>query len=249
LTLTLTVTIAACLASRVAQPSSYHDFADRRAWHGIPNFGDVTSNTAFLVAGIWGLWIVLRKPARVEFIESRERWPYLVLFFALILTACGSAYYHLAPDNARLVWDRLPMTVGFMSLVAAIIMERIDVKWGLYLLPAMLVVGIASVIQWHLTEMAGRGDLRFYAAVQVYAVLVVLLSLVMQPRYTRSYDLAVVGAFYVVAKILETEDRRIYSFGHIVSGHTLKHLAAAAAGFWILRMLLKRKPLLRPERG
>jgi hypothetical protein len=113
----------------------------------------------------------------------------------------------------------------------------------------MLVVGIASVVEWHLTEMAGRGDLRFYAAVQVYAVLVVLLSLVMQPRYTRSYDLAVVGAFYVVAKILETEDRRIYSFGHIVSGHTLKHLAAAAAGFWILRMLLKRKPLLRPERG
>ena len=135
------------------------------------------------------------------------------------------------------------MTVGFMSLVAAFIMERIDVKWGLYLLPVLLVVGIASVVQWHLSETQGRGDLRFYVAVQVYAVLVVLLSLVMQPRYTRSYDLAIVGAFYVAAKIFETEDQRIFSVSHIVSGHTLKHLAAAGAGFWILCMLVKRKPV------
>jgi hypothetical protein len=241
--LTLIVTIAACLAPRVAQPASYHDFADHRAWLGIANFGDVASNAAFLVAGIWGLWIVLRKTPRVEFIELRERWPYVILFGGLILTACGSAYYHLAPDNARLVWDRLPMTVGFMSLIAAIIMERIDVKWGLYLLPILLAVGIGSVILWHLSEEQGRGDLRFYAAVQVYAVLVVLLSLVMQPRYTRAYDLAIVGAFYVAAKILETEDQRIFSFSHLVSGHTLKHLAAAGAGFWILRMLVKRKPV------
>ena len=249
LALTSIVTIAACLAPRVAQPASYHDFADHRAWLGIANFGDVASNGAFLVAGIWGLWTLSRKTARVEFIELRERWPYVVLFVGLILTACGSAYYHLAPDNARLVWDRLPMTVGFMSLVAAIIMERIDVKWGLYLLPILLAVGIASVIQWHLSETASRGDLRFYAAVQVYAVLVVLLSLVMQPRYTRSYDLAIVGAFYVAAKIFETEDQRIFSVSHMISGHTLKHLAAAGAGFWILRMLLKRKVLLRHEPG
>jgi hypothetical protein len=243
LALTLIVTIAGVMGPRVAQPASYHDFADRRVWLGVANFEDVGSNAAFLVAGICGLWTVLRKPARVEFIESRERWPYLVLFVGLILTACGSAYYHLAPDNTRLVWDRLPMAVGFMSLVAAIIMERIDVKWGLYLLPILLAVGIASVILWHLSEEQGRGDLRFYAAVQVYAVLVVLLSLVMQPRYTRSYDLAIVGAFYVAEKIFETEDRRILSINHIVSGHTLKHLAAAGAGFWILRMLVKRKPV------
>jgi len=62
-------------------------------------------------------------------------------------------------------------------------------------------------------------------------------------RYTRSWDLGVAGSFYLLAKILETADRQVFSLGHLVSGHTLKHLAAAAAGFWILRMMEKRRPL------
>lgn len=241
LALTAVMAIAAIVVPRVGQPESYHHFADHRAWLGIANFGDVASNLAFAVAGMWGLVVLLQKPSRVEFVDSREGWPYVFLCVGLLLTAWGSSYYHLAPDNVRLVWDRLPMTIGFMSLVAAIIAERIDVNAGLALLPAMLVIGIASVVQWHMSEVRGEGDLRFYAAVQIYAVLVVLLALLMQPRYTRTYDLAIVGGFYVLAKILETEDRAVYSLGHIVSGHTLKHLAAAAAGFWIVRMLLKRK--------
>jgi hypothetical protein len=38
-------------------------------------------------------------------------------------------------------------------------------------------------------------------------------------------------------KLLEFLDGRIYSFGPIVSGHTLKHFAAAAASLAILRPL------------
>jgi hypothetical protein len=241
--LTAIVAVAACLAPRIAQPESYHHFADHRAWLGMANFGDVASNAAFAVAGIWGLFVLLQKPSRVEFVEARERWPYFLLFVGLLLTAWGSSYYHLAPDNARLEWDRLPMTIGFMSLAAAIIAERINVKAGLVLLPVLLVIGIASVLQWRVSELHGRGDLRFYGAVQVYAVMVVLAALLMQARYTRTYDLAIVGGFYVLAKILETEDRAIFDLGHVVSGHTLKHLAAAGAGFWIVRMLLKRRAI------
>ena len=243
---TVILAVAACLAPRLDLPPSYHDFADRWTCLGIANFGNVTSNFAIGVAGICGLLVLLGWPRRVNFLESRERWPYLVFFAGLILTAWGSAYYHLAPDDARLVWDRLPMTIVFMSLVAAIIMERIDVKSGLILLPALPAVGIASVIHWQNTVTRGAGDLRFYGAVQIYGVLAVLLALVMEPRYTRTYDLAVVSAFYVAAKIFESADREIFTFGQIVSGHTLKHLAAAVAGIWVLRMLVKRKALNQP---
>jgi hypothetical protein len=236
---TVVVAVAACFAPRAAQPLSYHQFADHRSWIGIANFGDVASNLAFAAAGIWGLLVLWR--GLVDFVDVRERWPYAILFVGLILTALGSGYYHLAPDNERLVWDRLPMTIGFMSLVAAIIMERINLKAGLALLPVLLAVGIASVVEWNWSELRGAGDLRFYAAVQVYAVVVVLLALVMSPRYTRTYDLAIVGGFYVLAKILETWDGRVFSLGHVVSGHTLKHLAAAGAGFWIVYGLTKRK--------
>ena len=243
---TIVVAMAAFLAPRIAQPESYHHFADQRAWLRIANFGDVSSNLAFAVAGIWGILLLLRNPCHLQFVETRERWPYFILFVGLLLTAGGSSYYHLAPSNVRLLWDRLPMTIVFMSLVAAIIMERINMRAGLLLLPVLLLAGAASVVHWYLSEARGQGDLRFYAAVQFYAVLTVVLALVMRPRYTRTYDLAIVGAFYVAAKVLEAEDQPIFSLGHFVSGHTLKHLVAAAAGFWILRMLVKRRALPVP---
>ena len=139
------------------------------------------------------------------------------------------------------------MTVVFMSLVAAMIAERISVRMALWLWPALLAVGVFSVLQWHWSEQAGRGDLRFYAAVQAYAVMVLLLVLFLPAQYSRSSDLGVVVGLYVVAKLLETFDKQIFGAGHIVSGHTLKHVAAGYAGFWILRMLEKRRPLQRQE--
>jgi hypothetical protein len=235
--------IAALLVPRIPQPLSYHHFADRRSWLGIPNFGDVASNILFLLAGLWGLAFLCRKSSQERFIDPRERWPYVFIFLGLLLTACGSAYYHLAPDNTRLVWDRLPMTVVFMPLVAAMIAERVNVKLGLWLLPVLIAVGIGSVLQWHLSEQQGAGDLRFYAAVQLYALLALLAALLLPPRYTRGSDLLVVAGLYALAKICEAADKQIFSLGHAVSGHTLKHLASGAAGFWILRMLQKRQPI------
>jgi hypothetical protein len=167
----------------------------------------------------------------------------MFVFAGMLLTAFGSSYYHLHPSNASLVWDRLPMTISFTSLVAAVIAERISLRAGLWLLPMLLLIGLSSVLQWYMSEVRGAGDLRFYAAVQAYSILVLLIALVLPPRYTRGSDLAVTAGFYVLAKVLEILDKPIFGVGHIVSGHTLKHLAAAAAGYWILRMLQKRRPL------
>lgn len=243
LAFTLVVAAAAFFAPRMDLPQSYHNFADQRSWLGIAHFGDVASNLLFAIAGLWGLLSLSRKPSRVKFVDPRERWPYLVLFCGLLLTAFGSSYYHLAPDNARLVWDRLPMTMVFMPLVAAVIAERISVGVGVWLLPLLTAVGIASVLLWRVSVLHGAGDLRFYSAVQVYAVLILPVVLLLPPRYTRGSDFAVVFFLYVLAKITEIADHQIFSWGRIVSGHTLKHLAAGAAGFWILRMLQKRQPI------
>lgn len=226
----------------IPQPASYHQFADQRCWLGIPNFENVISNLAFALVGICGIVFIRRQTGRA-FVDPRERWPYYWVFFGLLLTAFGSGYYHLAPNNTRLVWDRLPMTIVFGSLVAALIAERISVRAGIQLMPWLIAFGAGSVLQWYRDEVHGHGDLRVYAAVQTYSALALLLALLLPPRYTRSRDFAVVFGFYVVAKIFETADRQIYSLGHIVSGHTLKHLAAASAGYWILRMLFLREPI------
>lgn len=132
--------------------------------------------------------------------------------------------------------------IVFMALLAAVIAERVTVGAGLALFPVLEILGVASVLYWQWSELRGDGDLRFYAAVQVYAILILLLALLLPPKYSRGSDFAVVVGFYVLAKIFEEADRQIFALGHVVSGHTLKHLAAAAAGYWILRMLRKRNP-------
>ena len=241
----LVIAIIAILLPRIPQPLTYHNFADQRSWLGIPNFGDVVSNLPFALVGIWGL-VAMFKPGKIRFMDSRERWPYLVMFASLILTAFGSGYYHLAPDNARLVWDRLPIMMVFMALLAAVISERVTVRAGLMLFRLLEVIGIASVLYWRASELQANGDLRFYAAVQVYAILILLLALLLPPRYTRGFDFAIVVGLYALAKVFEDADRKIFALGHMVSGHTLKHLAAAAAGFWILRMLEKRELIPTP---
>lgn len=228
---------------RIPQPVSYHDFADHRAWLRIANFGDVASNLPFALAGMWGLWFLGKPASRALFVDARERWPFVVAACGLVLTALGSGYYHLAPDNARLVWDRLPMTLVFMSLVAAMIAERVSLRAGLALLPVLLTIGASSVWLWYASELRGAGDLRFYGAVQAYSGIVLLLVLLFPPRYTRGSDLGVILAFYILAKLLEAFDKPVFAALHVVSGHTLKHLAAGMAGFWILRMVKMRVPV------
>lgn len=244
--LTVVVALVACMLPRIPQPLSYHQFADRRSFLGIPNFGDVVSNLPFAIIGIWGLALLKRsnlKQGSRHFIEPREQWPYLAVFVGLFLTAFGSSWYHLDPNNETLVWDRLPMTVTFMGMVAAMIMERISVRLGLWLLTPLLLIGMGSVLQWHLSEVRGAGDLRFYASVQAYSALVILLALLFPPRYTQGRYLGYVVGFYALAKALEFFDKTIFAALRVVSGHTLKHLAAAAAGCSILRMVQTRNPV------
>ncbi len=240
------IVLAAFIAPRVAQPLSYHQFADARSWLGVSDFENVASNVPSAIFGLWGLLFLRKHAGLPTFLDPRERLPYLVFFIGVFLTAVGSSYYHLMPGNSRLVWDRLPMTIAFMSLVSALIAERIDLNLGLRLLVPLLLIGMASVVYWHFSEVNGNGDLRFYAAVQVYAVAALILLLLLPPRYTRTVDLVWVGASYLLAKLLETSDRRIYALGHLASGHTLKHLAAGFSGYFVLRMLSKRQPIEIP---
>jgi hypothetical protein len=239
--------IAVTLMSPIPQNENYHHFADTRTFGSIPNSLNVLSNILFLVVGLSGIQLVLggQKSARAPlFIESAERWPYFIFFLGVTLTTFGSGYYHANPSDARLVWDRLPMTIGFMSLLSATIDERISVKSGLRSLVPLLIFGVTSVLYWNFTEEGHHGDLRPYVLVQ-FGSLVVLLLLValFRPRYTRGADLIVSLGIYALSKFLEAADRPIFHLARIVSGHTLKHIAAAISAYWIYRMLKLRAPI------
>jgi len=241
------IALAAWLVPPFAQPEGYHGFADQRSMLGIPNFLDVTSNLAFLIAGAMGLLFVIRgkhADGRPAFRDSSERWGWGVSFAAVALTCFGSGYYHWAPNSSRLVWDRLPMAVGFMSFVAAIASERVSPKAGLRLLVPLIVLGAASVWYWRWSADHGVESLNAYGAVQFGSALVILLMIILFPApYTRSGDFLVAAILYGLAKLTEYFDQPIFAAtGGIISGHTLKHLLAALAVFWLARMLRLRRP-------
>ncbi|SEL09836.1 Ceramidase [Nitrosovibrio tenuis] len=245
--LSLGMVLIAAMVPPIPQPPEYHQFADRRSYFGIPNFFNVTSNLAFLFVGIAGLsfllWSCLSSRYN-SFIELRERWPYLILFLSVAVTGIGSAYYHLAPDNSRLVWDRLPIAVAIMALLSAALTERVGLRVGLRLLPMLVAMGAVSVTHWYWSEQQGAGNLNFYIVVQFYSILlIVLLAMFFPSQYTRGADIYLVFAWYGAAKLAEVADREIYDLGHLISGHTAKHVLAAIGAYWILRMLKKRKSL------
>lgn len=224
------------------QDQAYHQFADGRAFLGLGNAGDVLSNLAFIAVGVMGLLFLLReRRASKRFEAPQEMRAYWVLFGALTLTGLGSAYYHQSPDDARLVWDRLPMAIAFMSLLTAVITERLSRATGVQLLVPFTVLGIGSVVYWAIFE-----DLWPYYIVQFGSMATLLaLGALFPSRYTKSGTLFLVLAVYAVAKFLEIYDREIYELGHWVSGHTLKHLAAAFGGYLIMLSLARRS--VRPS--
>jgi hypothetical protein len=232
--------LAIFFAPPVAEPLALRAaFADERAFFGIPNFWNVISNVAFLLVSVWGL----RALSRSAFAKRAEKWAYAACFVAVGLVSVGSTYFHLAPSDDRLMWDRLPMSLGFMALLSAVIAERVSVQAGIRALAPLLVAGAASVLYWSWSK-----DVLPYAIVQYGAIAaMVAIALFFPSRYTRGGDLLVIVAIYAAAKVAEMLDAPIYAFGEIVSGHTLKHLLAAVAGCWLVRMLELRRPLNLPS--
>jgi len=236
------------LAPPLAQSQAYHRFADARALAALPNAADTLSNLAFLLVGALGLAFLWRERAsgsRVRFATPLEMRPYWVFFAGVALTSAGSAYYHLAPDDARLVWDRLPMTIAFMSLVAALVAERISVRAGQVLLVPLVLFGLASVAYWRWSALAGGENLRPYLAVQFGSIAVVLaIALLFRSRYSHGAAIYVLALAYGLAKAAEVYDREIFAIGEFASGHTLKHLAAAV-GVWLYLQSLRRRAATR----
>lgn len=222
----------------IAQLANYHDFADSRAWFGLPNAADVLSNLGFFLVGAWGL--LRLQPKRGEPVPVG--WPgYRLFLIALILTAFGSAFYHAAPDNYRLLWDRLPIALACAGLLAGVRAETHGAgKNEVWLWAGAAVI---SVGWWYLTEQRGQGDLRPYLLLQALPLVLIPLWqwLYRSPRTDRiAFAIAIV--LYIAAKAAELQDHAVLDAVQWCSGHTIKHLLATiAAGVLVARLVRRRR--------
>ncbi|HYD79955.1 MAG TPA: hypothetical protein VEC06_09100 [Paucimonas sp.] len=236
------ITIAAIALSLfhgpIAQLPDYHGFADRSSLLGMPHAANVLSNLPFFAIGLWG-WLRLRKPASA----IAGRHGYRLFLLALMLTAAGSGFYHLAPDNDRLLWDRLPIALACAGLLAAVRAETRPGADGLANTLWLAMLAVASVGWWYVTESRGHGDLRPYLLLQILPL--VLIPLWQAVHAAPARDRAAFGiaiALYVAAKAAELADHQILAALGWISGHTLKHLLAAAAAAVLVHRLVAPSP-------
>jgi len=233
--------LAAMLAwlGPIAQPARYHDFADTRAWLGMPNAADVLSNLPFLVAGILGLRAALALPANMA-----ARAPWGMFFAAVMLTTLGSAFYHWAPDDLGLAIDRLPIAWACAWLTLALLAERVNARLARPVVQAAaFLIASASVWIWYRGQAQGMGDLRVYLFVQFLPVILIPITcMLFRGGVLSATDWHGAIGLYLLAKALEMRDLQVFEAIGWVSGHTLKHLLAAAAALWLARQLGKRAP-------
>ncbi|RVX04692.1 hypothetical protein CK203_023449 [Vitis vinifera] len=131
----------------IPQSEAYHDFADQREFFGIPNTLNVISNFPFLIVGLIGL-VLCYHGNYFKLSLQGELWGWTFFFIGVAAVGIGSSYYHLKPNDARLVWDRLPMTIAFTSIIAIFVIERIDERKGTLSIVPLLLVGVISILYW-----------------------------------------------------------------------------------------------------
>lgn len=231
------------------QYAHYHDFADQRDWLGIPHAGDVLSNLPFALGGVWGLWQLRR--LRTAALRVRLPRPVVhasVLFFAgMVATALGSGYYHWQPNNAGLLLDRLGMVLPFAGLLGLWSYEHLgQVSADRSSHPtyataaAVLLGGVLALWAW-----SARGNLFPWVVLQTGGMLVLLLGCmpaerdgdaIPAPAWTIQWQWVLIA--YALAKLCEWGDHPLWHATQgWVSGHSLKHVLAAAAVWPVLQAL------------
>lgn len=226
---------AALLGPAVAQPAHYHDFADQRSWGWLPHAMDVVSNLPFALWGMVGGWALLRA-VRVRAVDAATAAMAGLFFGGLWVTAAVSAAYHLQPGDAGLVWDRGGMVLAFAGLLGLAAMQAVSVRAGMALATAVLVLGPLSVHAWSLS-----GNVLPWAVLQGGGMVLILGFACLRPARAGELPVrwALLVAIYALAKLLELGDHAVYEWtGHLVSGHSLKHVVASFAAWPVVSALL-----------
>ncbi|XP_058781129.1 uncharacterized protein LOC131655251 [Vicia villosa] len=216
---------------------NHHRFADVRNLLGVPNTLNVMTNFPFLVVGVLGFVFAL-DGTFFNISSQGEVWSWVVFYSGMIGIAFGSAYYHLKPDNHRVIWDTLPMTVAFSSLMSCLVFERFGQRTGLCCLFALLVSAFLCVLHERIYN-----DIRFCVMFQLILSLAIpAVAFMYRSKYTHSGYWFLATGIYVLAKIQGITDKKIFRVNnYFITGHSLEHLCLALIPISLSIMLIYRE--------
>lgn len=236
---TLIAMIGITFVSSIAQDINYHNFADTRNIFHVSNFWNVVSNFPYFLVGLYAFYKLMVVNSLK--ILDEVKIAYVLFFTGVTLVAFGSGYYHFAPSNETLLWDRLPMTIAFMALFSFVVAEFLSLKLGKALLFPLLFLGMASVFYWFFSELENTGDLRAYVLVQFLPMIIMpILFLFFKASFSLVSGYWYLLLCYLLAKIFEHFDAGIYELLGFISGHSLKHMVSALGVYILVRTFEKR---------
>jgi hypothetical protein len=208
----------------ITQSQAYHHFADDNFFLGVPNFHNVISNLFFIIFPIIGF-------LHVKNGESRMTPSWFVYLIGVLFVGPGSAYYHYNPNDMTLIWDRLPMTIGFMGLASFVFTDIFKIKKEVPFLILLLAIGFYSIFHWVQFQ-----DLRIYYWVQLTPLLAIIYAAFALPTpVLKPKHLLFAVVFYIFAKITEKYDHQCLDSINY-SGHSVKHLLAGVSVYALILM-------------
>jgi hypothetical protein len=244
--------IVAALTGPIHQPPNYHHFSDTRSFYRIPNFINIVSNIPLILAGCyWLYWVVHhRLNIRKFFFHQYEYRIYVLFFLAVILTGIGFAYYYYTPCNSTLFWARLPASIAMMTILAAIIAERVHLRTGLYFCIPLVLFGMASVFYWYILKVQNQGDLRWYGVVCFLPGALIPLILYFYPTNPKSINYPISATLTLgLAQWMDIKDEALYQLtNQTISGQSLSRIFLGVAAFLVGAYLSHRHQYLRKFR-
>ncbi|KAG8052861.1 hypothetical protein GUJ93_ZPchr0001g31181 [Zizania palustris] len=219
---------------RLRHSPALHLFADMRNLLGVPNTLNVITAYPLLLAGVPGLVLCLCGSGCFGISLRWEALGWFLFYVGNVAAAFGSAYYHLKPDDDRLIWDRLPMMISASSLLSILVIERVDERAGLSCLLSLLcLILVSSACERVLDDMRLWVVLNSAPCIAIPAMLFLF-----PPKYTHSRFWFIAIGFYLLARFEGLADRKVYSVNrYFISGHSLEHLCFAMVTLILTVML------------
>jgi hypothetical protein len=225
-----------------------HSYTDQRSLCGLNNAFNVLSNLVLIAAGCYWLnWIFRTKnislKCRKGLYETRL---YATFFAAVILAGIQSAWYHLFQSQLGLLGTYLLSNIVMLSLLSAIIAERVNLRIGLHSCIPFIFISMLISFYWYIYQTDNQLSHLWYFLTYLIPSLSIMTIIVARPKYGGIKHITFAFCNTFIALGVSCLDEAIYTLTrHMISGQSLHNIYLGIAAIYIGCYLEQRSIYVR----